>query len=75
MREVSMVMLPETPDSSTMVVPTMSVTSPEPYTVMTGSEYTLPGLLMIEVDEVRVIGSTFARYQNGLQRKLTAKLR
>lgn len=61
MREVSMVMLPETSDSSTMVVPTMSVISPEPYTVMMGSEYTLPGLLMIEVDEVRVIGSTSDR--------------
>ena len=26
------------PSSSTMVMPTMSVISPEPYTVMTGSE-------------------------------------
>ena len=53
-------MLPEIPSSSTMVVPTMSVMSPVPYTVMTGSEYTLPGLSMVLVEVVSVTGSTSA---------------
>ena len=43
-----------------MAVPTMSVMSPEPYTVMTGSEYTLPGLLIVLVEAVNVSTGTFA---------------
>ena len=46
-------MLPETPSNSTMTVPTMSVMSPVPYTVMTGSEYTLPGYAAAVASEGR----------------------
>lgn len=48
------------PSSSTMVMPTMSVISPEPYTVMTGSAYTLPGLLTNVPEAVTVISGTFS---------------
>lgn len=75
MSSASMVMLPETSDSSTMVVPTMIVISPEPYTEMMDSGYTLPGLLMMDVEEIRGISSTSVRYQKGVHQKLTAKQR
>ena len=58
-----------------IVVPTMSVISPEPRTVMIGSEYTLPGLVTKLVELVSVMAATLSGYQNGLQRKFTAKLR
>ena len=48
-------MLPVMSVSSTMVVPTMSVMSPEPVTVRIGSEYTLPGFVMIDPDVVTVM--------------------
>ena len=59
--------------SSVMVMPTMSVISPEPYTVIIGSEDTLPGLVIKVPEVVSVIGSTSDRYQKGLHRKLMAK--
>lgn len=48
---------------------------PEPFTVMTGSEYTVPGLVIVLPDVVIVTFCTPARYQNGLQRKFTLKPR
>ena len=53
----------------------MSVISPVPFTVMIGSEYTLPGFVIVPVDCVIVTGSGLASYQNGLQRKFTEKER
>ena len=50
-------MLPEISVSSTMVVPTMSVMSPEPVTVRIGSEYTLPGFVMTVPDVLTVISA------------------
>jgi hypothetical protein len=75
MSGVSSVMLPEMPSSSTIVCPTMSVISPEPKTVMTGSDGTLPGLVIVLGEAVSVMGGTGSAYQNGWQRKLTAKER
>ena len=75
MSGLSSVMLSVMPSSSTMVMPTIRVTSPEPYTVLTGSENTLPGLVMNVPEVVTVISGAFSLYQNGLQRKFTAKLR
>ncbi len=53
----SMTMLPEIFSSSTMVVPTISVMFPEPVTVRIGSEYTLPGFVMIVPDVVTVMSA------------------
>ena len=50
-------MLPEMFSSSTMVVPTMRVIFPEPVTVRIGSEYTLPGFVMIVPDVVTVMST------------------
>ena len=52
-----MTMLPEMSYSSTMVMPTMSVMFPEPVTVRIGSEYTLPGFVMIVPDVVTVMSA------------------
>ena len=60
MSGVSSVTLSVIPSSSTMVIPTIRVISPEPYTVMTGSEYTLPGLVMNVPEVVTVISGTFS---------------
>ena len=60
MSGLSSVMLSVMPSSSTMVMPTMRVISPEPYTVMTGSENTLPGLVMNVPEVVTVISGTFS---------------
>ena len=46
-------MLPEMFSSSTMVMPTMSVMFPEPVTVRIGSEYALPGFVIIVPDFYR----------------------
>ena len=70
---VSSVMLPEIPESSQRVMPTMSEISSGPCTVITGSEKILPGLVTNVPLVVSVIGSTGFAYQNGLQRKLTTK--
>ena len=53
-------MLSVMPSSSTMVMPTIRVISPEPYIVMTGSENTLPGLVMNVLEVVTVISGTFS---------------
>ena len=58
----SSVILPEMPSSSTMVSPTMSVISPEPNTVMTGSKGTLPGLVIVLGEAVSVMGGTASAY-------------
>lgn len=50
-------MLPEIFSSSTMVKPTMRVIFPEPVTVRIGSEYTLPGFVMIVPDVVTVMSA------------------
>ena len=47
-------MLPEMFSSSTMVMPTMSVMSPEPVTVRIGSEHMLPRFVIIASDVVTV---------------------
>ena len=52
-----MTMLPEMFSSSTMVIPTMSVMSPEPVTVRIGSEYTLSGFVMTVPDVVTVMSA------------------
>lgn len=61
--------------SSVIVMPTMSVISPEPYTVISGSEAMLPGLVIKVPEVVSVIGSTSDKYQKGLHRKLMANER
>ena len=58
-----------------IVMPTMSVIAPEPYTVMIGSAYTLPGFVMNVLDVVTTISDTFCACQKGLQRKLTTNER
>ena len=53
-------MLSVMPSSSTMVMPTIRVISPEPYIEMIGSENTLPGLVMNVLEVVTVISGTFS---------------
>ena len=50
-------MLPEMFSSSTMAMPTMSVMFPEPVTVRIGSEYTLPGFVMVVPETVTVMSA------------------
>lgn len=62
MSGVLSVMFPAMPSSSVMVMPTMSVMFPLPYTVMTGSAKTLPGFSTNEPLRVRVMGATSFGY-------------
>ncbi len=52
-----MTKLPEMSVSFTIVVPIMSVISPESVRVIFGSEYTLPGFVTVVPDVVIVISS------------------
>ena len=71
MSGVSRVILPEKSESSQMLMPTISEISPEPYTVMTGSENTLPGFVTNEPPAVRaLVRHVLVSLGDGLRRAL-----